>query len=206
MTSIYIRSLICHLQNGKDFGWNNEWHIMSSFLENPNLWMCMQPWIRQWNSCRTIQTPKGWCHQSFAFIMSANVSKSGRPSSGHRTEKGQSLSQFPRRVVPKNVLTIWQLHSSPMPVRPGFSIMQTKNFQMFKLGLEKAENPEIKLPAFTGSQRKQENSRKTFISVSLTMLQPLNVWVITNCGIFLMRWEYQTTLPDSWETCLWVRK
>ena len=65
---------------------------------------------------------------------------------------------------------------------------------MFKLGLEKAEEPEIKLPAFTGSQRKQENSRKTFISVSLTMLQPLTVWVITNCGIFLMRWEYQTCL------------
>ena len=172
MTSIYIRSLICHLQNGKDFGWNNEWHIMSSFLENPNLWMCMQPWIRQWNSCRTIQTPKGWCHQSFAFIMSANVSKSGRPSSGHRTEKGQSLSQFPRRVVPKNVLTIGQLpnrthmdsvdsinkwDSFPMLVRSclkscmlDFGIMWTKNFQMFKLGLEKEEELEIKLPIFSG--------------------------------------------------------
>ena len=132
------------------------------------------------------------------------VSKSGKLSSGHRTGKGQSSSQFPRRVVPKNVLTIRQLHSFPMLVRSclkscmlGFSIMQTKNFQMFKLGLEKAENPEIKLPAFIGSQRKQENSRKTSISVSLIMLQPLTVWIITNCGIFLMRWEYQATLPDS---------
>ena len=42
------------------------------------------------------------------------VSKSGRPSSGHRTGNGQSSSQFPRRVVPKNALTIRQLHSSPM--------------------------------------------------------------------------------------------
>ena len=42
------------------------------------------------------------------------VSKSGRPSSSHRTEKGQSSSQFPRMVVLKNVLTIRQLYSSPI--------------------------------------------------------------------------------------------
>ena len=47
------------------------------------------------------------------------------------------------------------------------------NFQMYKLGLEKAEEPEIKLPTFTGSQRKKENSRKTSTSASLTMLKPL---------------------------------
>ena len=174
MTSIYIRSLICHLQNGKDFGWNNEWHIMSSFLENPNLWMYMRPWIRQWNSCRTIQTPKGWCHQSFAFIMSANVSKSGRRSSGHRTEKGQSLSQFPRRVVPKNVLTIWQLHSSPMPVRPGFSIMQTKNFQMAKLGLDKEEELEIKCQHLLDYRENKRISENIYL-VTSTMLKPLTV-------------------------------
>jgi len=39
--------------------------------------------------------------------------------------------------------------------------MQTMNFRMFKLDLEKAEEPEIKLPASTGSSKKQENSRKT---------------------------------------------
>ena len=45
------------------------------------------------------------------------VSKSGRPSSGHRTGKGQSSTQFPRKVVLKNVITIRQLHSFPMLVR-----------------------------------------------------------------------------------------
>ena len=44
------------------------------------------------------------------------VSKSGRPSSGHGTGKGQSLSEFPKRVALKNVLSIRQSHSSPMPV------------------------------------------------------------------------------------------
>jgi len=58
---------------------------------------------------------------------------------------------------------------------------------MYKLGLAKAEEPEIKLPSFIGSQRKQGNSRKTPTSVSLTMLKPLTVWITTNCGKFLKR-------------------
>jgi len=51
------------------------------------------------------------------------------------------------------------------------------NFQMFKLVLEKAEEPEIKLPTSAGSLKKQESSRKTSISALLTMPKPLTVWV-----------------------------
>ena len=65
------------------------------------------------------------------------------------------------------------------------------NFQMFKLDIEKAEDPEIKLPTSAGSWKKQESSRKT--SLLLTMPKPLTVWITTNCGKFFMRWEYQTT-------------
>ena len=65
------------------------------------------------------------------------------------------------------------------------------NFQMFKLGLEKAEEPEIKLPISTGSSKKQESSRKTSISALLTMPKPLTVWITINCGEFFKRWEYQ---------------
>ena len=50
---------------------------------------------------------------------------------------------------------------------------------MFKLGLGKTKEPEIKLPTFTGSWRKQGNSRKIFTSVSLSTLKPLTVWIIT---------------------------
>ena len=71
--------------------------------------------------------------------------------------------------------------------------MWTKNFQMSKLDLEKGEEPEIKLPASIGSEKKQDNSRKTSTSASLTMLKPLTVWISTNCGKFLNRWKYQTT-------------
>ena len=62
-----------------------------------------------------------------------------------------------------------------------------------KLDLEKAEEPEMKLPRSTGSSKKQESSRKTSASALLTMPKPLTVWVTTNYGKFLKRWEYQTT-------------
>ena len=77
---------------------------------------------------------------------------------------------------------------------------------MFKLVLEKAEEPEIKLPTSTGLSKKQESSRKTSISALLTMPKPLTVWITVNCGKFWKRWEYQTTWSASWETCMQVRK
>ena len=80
------------------------------------------------------------------------------------------------------------------------------NFQMFKLDLEKVEEPEIKLPTSTESLKKQESSRKTSISALLTTPKPLTVWITINCGKFWKRWEYQTTWPASWETCMQVRK
>ena len=63
-----------------------------------------------------------------------------------------------------------------------------------QLGLEKAEEPEIKLPTFAGSSKKQDNSRKTSISALLIMPKPLTVWITTSCGKFLRRWEYQRNL------------
>ena len=58
------------------------------------------------------------------------------------------------------------------------------NFQMFKLDLEEAEEPEVKLPKSTGSLKKQESSRKTSISALLTMPMPLTVWITTLWKIF----------------------
>ena len=55
----------------------------------------------------------------------------------------------------------------------------TENFQIFKMDLEKAEKPEIKLPTSAESLKKQENSR-TSTSASLTMPKPLTLWITTN--------------------------
>ena len=90
--------------------------------------------------------------------------------------------------------------------KPGFSNTWTMNFEMFKLVLEKAEEPEIKSPTSAGSWKNQESSRKTSISAFLTMPQPLTVWITINGGKFWKRWEYQTTWPASWETYMQVRK
>ena len=56
---------------------------------------------------------------------------------------------------------------------------------MFKMDLEKAEEPEVKLPTSVGLQKKQESSRKTSIAL-LTMPKALTVWITTNCGKFLI--------------------
>ena len=85
-------------------------------------------------------------------------------------------------------------------------LQQYMNLQMLKLDLEKAEEPEIKLPTSAGSLKKQKDYRKTSISALLTMPKPLTVWITINCGKFWKRWEYQTTWPASWEICKQVRK
>ena len=68
-----------------------------------------------------------------------------------------------------------------------------RELPMFKLDLEKAEKPEIKLPTSVGSSKKPKSSRKKSTSVLLTMPNPLTVWIINNCRKFFKRWEYQTT-------------
>ena len=129
------------------------------------------------------------------------------------------------------------------------------NFQMIQLELEKAEEPETKLPTSVGSLKNQESSRKTSAAAAvaksrqscLTLCDPIDgsptassvsgilqarirQWVAiafsekniyfcfidyakvfdcvghTNCGKYLKRWEYQTTLPASWEIGMQVRK
>ena len=77
---------------------------------------------------------------------------------------------------------------------------------MFKLDLEKAQEPEIKSPTSVGSSEKQKSSRKTSTSALLTTANHFTVWITIDCGKFLKRWEYQTTLPASWEICMQVKK
>ena len=85
-------------------------------------------------------------------------------------------------------------------------IVDLEKFQMFKLVLEKAEEPEIKLPTSVGSSKNQESSRKTSTSALLTMPKPSTARITTNRGKFLKRWEYQTTWPASWEIYMQVKK
>ena len=100
--------------------------------------------------------------------------------------------------MPKNAQTTTQLHSSHaskvmlkilQPRHQQYMNHELPDVQAGKL-LEKAEEPEIKLPTSTGSSKKQESSRKIFTPALLTMPKPLTVWITTNCGKFLKKWEY----------------
>ena len=109
-------------------------------------------------------------HQSFQWIFRTEnpmnsmksctqyASKIRKLSSGHRTGKGQFLLQSQRRAVTKNVQTTIQLCSFHMlaklcskSIKLDFNNTWTENFQMYKLSLENAEEPEIKLLTFVES-------------------------------------------------------
>ena len=78
--------------------------------------------------------------------------------------------------------------------------LSVNSIQMFRLVLEKAEEPEIKLQTSAGSWKKQESSRKTSTSALLTIPKPLTVWITINCGKL---WNKLTEkgIPDHL-TCL----
>ena len=93
--------------------------------------------------------------------------------------------------MPKNAQNYHTIALISHPSKVMLKILQarlqqyvTVNSLMFKLVLEKAEEPEIKLPTFAGSWKKQESSRKTSISALLTMPKPLTVWITMHCAKF----------------------
>ena len=83
--------------------------------------------------------------------------------------------------------------------------MWTVNFQMFKLVLEKAEEPETKLPTSAVSAKKQEFHKNIYFCF-INYAKAFDCVDHNKLWKFWKRWEYQTTWPASWETCMQVRK
>ena len=77
---------------------------------------------------------------------------------------------------------------------------------MFKLALEKAEEPQIKLPTSAGSSRKQESSRKNIYFCFTDYAKAFDCVDHNKLWEILQDMEYQTTWPVSWEICMQVRK
>ena len=75
---------------------------------------------------------------------------------------------------------------------------------MFNLDFKKAEEPEIKLPTSVGSSKKKEFQKNIYFC--FIDFAKAFVWIMTNCGKFWKRWEYQTTWPVSWGICMQVKK
>ena len=139
------------------------------------------------------------------------VSKFGKFSSGHRTGKGQFSFQSQRRAVPKNIQTMVQMHLISHASKVMLKILQIR-FQQYVNQVLSVVPARFRKGRGTrdqiaiGSSKKQESSRKTSTSALLIMPKPLTVWIMTNCGKFWKRWEYQTTWPASCETYMEVRK
>ena len=116
----------------------------------------------QWNYFKSWKMMLWKCCTQYA-------SKFGKLSNGHRTGKGQFSFQFQRKAMQKNAQTTTQFHSSHTLVKecskfskPDFSNTWTVNSLMFTLVLEKAEEPEIKLPTSAGSWKKQELQKNIY--------------------------------------------
>ena len=148
--------------------------------------------------------PERWCCESAALYMPANLENSAVATGLEKV----SFHSNPKECSNYHTVALISHASKVMLKILQARLQQYVNheLQMFKLDLEKAGEPEIKLPTSAGSSKKQESSRKSSISALLTMPKPLTVWITINCGRFWKRWEYQTTWPASWETYMQIRK
>ena len=117
----------------------------------------------------------------------------------------KSSSQFPRRVVLKNVLTMGQLHSSPKLLKVMLKILHTRLQHYVNKELPD-DHAELRKGRRTRDQnanicwiiqKARELKKKKSTSVSLTTLKPLTVCIVANCGTLLQGWECQNILPVS---------
>ena len=125
-----------------------------------------QNYWRWWNSSWATSNPKRWCCESAVLNMPASLENSALATGLEKVSFHSNPKERQCQRMLKLLMSA-QLHSSHTLVKwcskfskPGFSNTWIMNFLMFKLVLEKAEEPEIKLPTSAGSWKKQESSRK----------------------------------------------
>ena len=152
---------------------------------------------RQWNSSGAISNPRRWCCEGAALNMPANLENS-EVATGLEKVNFHSNPKKGNAKECSNYHTIVLIsHTSKVMLKILQARLNSKwlvNFQMFKMDLEKAEEPEIKLPTSARSSKNQESCWKISTSTLLTMPKLLAVWITTNCRKFFKRWEYQITL------------
>ena len=139
------------------------------------------------------------------------ASKFGKLGSGQWTGKMSVFIPTPRKGKAKESSDYHTIalisHASKVCSKfskSGFNSTWTLNFQVFKLDLEKTEEPEIKLPTSVGSLKKQESSRKTSISALLNYVKAFDCVDHSKLWKILQEVEYQTTSALSWEIFMQV--
>ena len=165
--------------------------------------------MQRWNSSWANSNPKRWCCESAALNMPAIWKTQQWPQDWKKSvfipikKKGNAKECSNYHTIAfispasKVMLKILQAR-----------LQQYKNRELpdVQAGFRKGRGTRDQIANIRWIIKKARKFQKTSISALLTMPKPLTVWITTNCGIFLKRWEYQTTLPASWETCMQVKK
>ena len=139
------------------------------------------------------------------------ASKFGKLSSGHRT--GKVFIPIPKKGNAKECPSYRTIalisHASKIMLKILQARLQhyvNREFPDVQAGFRKGRGTRDQIVNIHWIIEKAESSRKISTSALLTMPKPLIVWTTVKSGKCLKRWEYQTTWPASWETCMQVRK
>ena len=115
--------------------------------------------------------------------------------------------------MPKNAQTTTQLHSSHTLAKVTLKILQARLQQYMncelpdvQAGFRKGRGTRDQIANIRWIIKKAREFQKNIYFCFIDHAKPLTVWITTNFGIFLKRWEYQTTWPASWEICMEVKK
>ena len=156
-----------------------------------------------------ISNPKRRCCESAALNMPANLESSAMATGLEKVSFHPNPKERQCQRMLKLLHNALISHTSKVMLKIlQARIQQYMNHELpdVQAGFRKGRGTRNQIANIRWIIKKQESSRKTFISALLTIPKPLTMWITINCGKFWKRWQYQTTWPASWEICMQVRK
>ena len=164
---------------------------------------------RWWNSSWAISNPERWRCESDALNMPAKMEYSVVATGLERV----SFHSNPKKSNAKqcsNYHTIALIsHASKVVLKILQARLQqyvNRELPDVQAGFRKGRGTRDQIANIWWIIEQAIKFQKTSISALLTMPKPSTMWITINCGKSWKRWEYQTTWPASWETCMQVRK
>ena len=154
-----------------------------------------------------IQNPKGWFHQGVAFNISTNL------EDWPQDWKRSTLIPILKKGSTKECANYWTTalisHASNVMLKILHARLQhyvNQELPDVQAGVRKGRGTRDQIANICWIIEKVREFQKSIYLCLIGYAKPLTVWIIRNCGKLLKKWEYQTILPVSWETCLQVKK
>ena len=184
-------------------------HLEANILECKIKWALESITMNKTGGGDAISNPKRWCCESVALNIPANLESSAVTTALEKVSFHSSSKERQCQSIFNYCTLAFISHASKVILK----ILQTRLQQYVnhelpddQAGFRKDRGARHQIANTRWIMEKQESSRKTSISAFLTTVKPLTVWITTNSEKFFKRWEYQTTLPASWEICMQVKK